>query len=113
LRGSATYSATKSYVTTFSESLAAELRSTGVHVTVVKPGFTYTEMSGAEAPDPESFIGRRVWLQAADVARAAVDAVEKGQLISVPGLPWKGIHGVVQSLPRAVVRTLSSRLAPI
>src|SRR3954453_20322852 len=85
LRGSATYSATKSYVTTFSESIAAELRSTGVHVTVVKPGFTYTEMGGDEAPDPGSFLGRRIWLQADRVARDAVEAVEKGRLICVPG----------------------------
>jgi uncharacterized protein len=113
LRGSATYAATKAYVTTFSESLAAELRGTGVNVTIVKPGFTHTEMNGAEAPDPSSFIGRWVWSQARDVATAAVDAVEHGRLITVPGVPWKGISAVVQALPRAAVRTISSRLAQI
>ena len=113
LRGSATYSATKSYVTTFSESIAAELRDTGVHVTVLKPGFTYTEMGGDEAPDPESFLGKRVWLQADRVARDAVDAVEKGRLICVPGGPWKAVNGLVQALPRPLVRTLSSRLDQI
>src|SRR3954452_3208427 len=113
LRGSATYAATKSYVTTFSESIAAELRGTGVHVTVLKPGFTYTEMSGGEAPDPASFVGRRVWLQADVVARAAVDAVEKGRLICVPGAQWKAVNGLVQALPRPVVRTLSSRIDQI
>ena len=113
LRGSATYSATKSYVTTFSESIAAELRGTGVHVTVVKPGFTYTEMGGDEAPDPSSFLGKHLWLQADRVARDAVDAVEKGRLICVPGGQWKAVNGLVQVLPRAVVRTLSSRLDQI
>src|SRR4051794_21045156 len=113
LRGSATYSATKAYVTTFSESIAAELRGTGVHVTVVKPGFTYTEMGGDEAPDPASFLGRRIWLQADRVARDAVDAVEKGRLICVPGAQWKTLNGLVQALPRPVVRSLSSRLVQI
>ena len=113
LRGSATYSSTKSYVTTFSESVAAELRGTGVHVTVVKPGFTYTEMGGEEAPDPQSFLGKRVWLQADRVARDAVDAVEKGKLICVPGPQWKALNAVVQALPRPLVRTLSSRLDQI
>ena len=113
LRGSATYSASKSYVTTFSESIAAELRDTGVHVTVLKPGFTYTEMGGEEAPDPESFMGKHLWLQADRVARDAVDAVERGRLICVPGAQWKAVNGLVQALPRPVVRTLSSRLDQI
>src|SRR4051812_5524014 len=113
LRGSATYAASKSYVTTFSESIAAELRGTGVHVTVVKPGFTYTEMGGDEAPDPASFLGKRLWLQADRVARDAVDAVEKGRLICVPGAQWKAVNGLVQALPRPVVRSLSSRLDQI
>ena len=113
LRGSATYSATKSYVTTFSESIAAELRGTGVHVTVVKPGFTYTEMGGDEAPDPASFLGRYLWLQADRVARDALDAVEQGRLICVPGAQWKAVNGLVQALPRPVVRALSSRLDQI
>jgi short-subunit dehydrogenase len=108
LRGFATYGATKAYVTTFSESIAADLRGTGVHVTCVKPGFTYTEMNDAGAPDPSSLMGR-LWLQPRDVATAAVDAVERGHLICVPGAAWKGVNGLVQALPRAAVRTLSSR----
>jgi short-subunit dehydrogenase len=113
LRGSATYAATKAYVTTFTESLAAELRGTGVHVTVVKPGFTFTEMSGSEAPPPESFAGRYLWSKAEDVARAAVDAVEKGKLICVPDAQWKAVSGVVQAVPRPLLRALSSRLPGI
>ncbi|HET6818178.1 MAG TPA: SDR family oxidoreductase [Mycobacteriales bacterium] len=113
LRGSATYAATKAYVTTFSESIAAELRGTGVHVTVLKPGFTYTEMGGDEAPDPASFVGRHLWLQADRVARDAVDAVERGRLICIPGGQWKAVNGLVQVLPRPVVRVLSSRLDQI
>jgi uncharacterized protein len=113
LRGSATYAATKAYVTTFSESIAAELRGTGVSVTVLKPGFTYTEMSGDEAPDPASFAGRRLWLQADAVAVAAVDAVSRGRLVCVPGAPWKALNGIVQALPRPLVRSLSSRLDQI
>ena len=50
----------KSFVTDFTEALAAELRGTGVHVTVLKPGYVWTEMN-PDGPDPTSFAGR-FWL---------------------------------------------------
>lgn len=112
LRGSATYSATKAFVTTFTESVASELKGTAVTVTVVKPGFTYTEINQEGAPDPASLMGR-MWMQADFVAEQAVDAAEKGQLICVPGVQWKAVNGLVQTLPRAVTRALSSRLPQI
>src|SRR5207248_5638578 len=39
----ATYSATKAFVLSFSEAIHEELRSHGVHVTCLCPGFTRTE----------------------------------------------------------------------
>jgi short-subunit dehydrogenase len=109
LPGFATYGATKAFVTSFTESLAFEVRGTGVHVTVLKPGYTYTEMSSG-APDPASLPGRLLWLDAEQVATAAVDAVTSGRLHCVPGATWKIADAVTQSLPRALVRTLSSRV---
>jgi hypothetical protein len=111
LRGYATYGATKAFVTSFTESIAFELRGTGVHVTVVKPGYTDTEMSGDEqVPAPGTLQRRLLWLDADRVARDAVEAVEAGRLHCVPGLTWKLTEGMIQSLPRAVVRAISSRV---
>ena len=112
LRGSATYAATKSFVTTFTESVAAELKGSGVTITVVKPGFTYTDINAEGAPDPASLMGR-MWMQADYVARSAVDAAQKGQLICVPGAQWKVVNGVVQTLPRAFTRAVTSRMPAI
>jgi len=112
LRGSATYAATKSFVTTFTESVAAELKGTGVTITVVKPGFTFTEINDTGAPDPGSLMGR-MWMQADYVARSAVDAAAKGQLICVPGPQWKVVNGLVQTLPRAVTRAITGRMPGI
>jgi short-subunit dehydrogenase len=79
-----------------------------VHVTVVKPGYTDTEMN----PDaPKAGLQRRVlWLDAEHVARAAVDAVERGRLHCVPGATWRVADTLIESLPRSAVRLLSSRV---
>jgi uncharacterized protein len=108
LQGYATYGATKAFVTSFTESIAFEVRRRGVHVTVVKPGYTDTEMN----PDaPKSGLQRRVlWLDAEQVARAAVEAVERGRLHCVPGATWRVADALIESLPRSAVRLLSSRV---
>ncbi|MBV9487019.1 MAG: SDR family oxidoreductase [Frankiaceae bacterium] len=107
LRGYATYSASKAYVTTFTEALAAEVRANGVHVTLLKPGYVWTEMN-PDGPARDSMQGR-IWLEADAVARHAVDAVEKGKLMSVPGVQWRAASGLIQALPRQLVRGLTSR----
>jgi uncharacterized protein len=108
LQGYATYGATKAFVTAFTESVAFEVRRHGVHVTVVKPGYTDTEMN----PDaPKSGLQRRLlWLDAAHVAKSAVDAVERGRLHCVPGSTWRIADTLIESLPRSAVRMLSSRV---
>ena len=108
LQGYATYGATKAFVTSFTESIAFEVRRTGVHVTVVKPGYTDTEMN-PQAPK-EGLQRRLMWLDADHVARAAVDAVERGRLHCVPGATWRVADTLIESLPRSAVRMLSSRV---
>lgn len=107
LRGFATYSATKAFVTRFSEALAAEVKRKGVHVTVLKPGYVWTEMN-PDGPDRKSLQGR-FWLEADAVARHALDAVEAGRLYSVPGAHWRAASGLINALPSQLVRGLSSR----
>jgi short-subunit dehydrogenase len=53
LPGNAMYSATKAFLSTFLESLRADLRGVGVAVTDVRPGFVDTQMTtGASGPHP-------------------------------------------------------------
>jgi short-subunit dehydrogenase len=112
LQGSATYAATKAFVTTLTESVAAELRGSGVHVTLLKPGFVRTDFQ--ETADVEvGFLPGLMWLDRHNVARAALNDVEKGRLISVPGMQYKALTGVVQAMPRPVLRALTSRIRPI
>jgi hypothetical protein len=107
LRGFASYAASKAFVTAFTESVAAEVRAAGVHVTVVKPGYVWTEMN-PDGPSRQSLQGR-FWLEAPQVAQAAIDAVERGKLVSVPGLHWRAVSGLVNALPHQLVRSLTTR----
>jgi short-subunit dehydrogenase len=107
LRGFATYSATKAFVIQFSEALHAEVKPSGVHVTVLKPGYVWTEMN-PEGPEPRSLAGR-FWLRPEVVARHALDAVEAGKLHSVPGAHYRLASAAVNALPDQLVRALSTR----
>ena len=109
LRALATYAASKAFVTAFTESLAADLQGTGVHVTLLKPGYVATEMN-PDAPDPTTRAGR-FWLQAEPVATAAIDAVERGRLMCVPGVHWRLASELIQAMPRQLVRSLTTRFS--
>ncbi len=58
LPGNAMYSATKAFLSTFLESVRADLRSVGVAVTDVRPGFVDTPMTDA-ASGPHPFLVER------------------------------------------------------
>ncbi|MFC5746802.1 SDR family NAD(P)-dependent oxidoreductase [Actinomadura rugatobispora] len=99
--GSATYGATKAYVTAFSESLHAEVAGRGVHVTALCPGFTRT--------DEESEPGL-LWLRRADVARAGLDAVAAGRALCVPGAQYKAALPALRMMPRPLLRAAANRM---
>lgn len=95
----AVYYASKAYVLSFTDAIAAELEGTGVTATTLCPGPTQSEFQDrAELNDTKIFEGQNLPTAAA-VAAYGYAAMEKGQRIAV--------HGTVNKL-----LSLSSRLLP-
>ena len=106
----ATYSATKAFVLSFTEAVHEEVRSSGVRVSCLCPGFTHTGfqatsgMYGSSLPDV-------VWQTASQVAEAAWSGLERNQAVVVPGVVNKATVVGVRLLPRSIVRKVSGYVA--
>ena len=81
----ATYGATKAFVTNFSESLHEEMRTSGVKVTAVLPGFTRTEFQERSGLSGNGGMPDFVWQSADECAAEAVAALAAGRAVVVPG----------------------------
>jgi short-subunit dehydrogenase len=106
--GNATYSASKAWVTMFSEALAIQLAGSGVTVTAVCPGFTHTEFHQRANVDM-SHVPERMWLDAADVVREGLADTFAGKPLSIPTRRYKALVGTARTLPRPVLRAVMTR----
>ncbi len=112
LPGMATYAATKAFVHALSEGVHGELARTGVSVTSLCPGPTRTEFSAvAGVEDVESGTPGFLLQDAAEVARAGVDGMERGRRTVVPGVQNKASAWGGRFVPRAVLLPLTRRAA--
>jgi len=102
-----TYSAAKAWVKTFSESLAAELKGTGVSVTALLPGLTKTEFHARADLDYRAY-PEAVWLTAADVAARGLADVRRGAVLSTPSLRYGLLGQVIRVMPRWLIRAVST-----
>ncbi|MEO6104551.1 MAG: SDR family oxidoreductase [Pseudoxanthomonas sp.] len=106
-QGHTMYGATKAWLIRFSECLALESASRGVHVTALCPGFTYSGFHDANGMRAQvSTLPKWLWQDSDTVARLGIDAVEAGRSRLVTG----GINRVVawacRYLPDPLVRLL-------
>ncbi|TMA95996.1 MAG: SDR family oxidoreductase [Deltaproteobacteria bacterium] len=107
----ATYVATKAFVLSFSESIAVELKGTGVHVLCVCPGFTRTEFQQKAEVDV-GLVPGMAWMSADDVADGAVRAVGR-RTVLVNGAMNSLAATTTRFLPRGMVaRMVAGMLRP-
>lgn len=100
---SGTYSAHKAWVRVFTESLAVELRGTGVTATSLNPGFVHTEFHERGEIDMAAY-PEVAWLNAEDVVATGLADVRRGAVLSTPSLRYRTLSAAARIAPRSAVR---------
>jgi len=99
--GHTLYAATKSFMIKASQSLHLENLSTGVHVSALCPGFTFSEFHDVNGTRD---LARQstpdwLWLGADEVAATGYEAAEANRPVCVTGVPNKAIAALAKILP--------------
>ncbi len=110
-KGNTLYPAGKSFLLKFSQSLNAEVKDRGVHVTAVLPGFVSTEFQAANNIPMNGGATRQFSQTPEQVAEEAWSRNEKGHEIVVPGMPPKLAAGLMRALPEPLMRMLTRSAA--
>ena len=96
-----TYFSSKAFLLAFSQGVAASLKGTGVSVTVVCPGPTYTAFNWHSTEDgSEPLPRKRYQMDVKDVAAGAYRGMQRRQRVVIPGAPNKALAALAKVLPR-------------
>ncbi|MGI9171358.1 MAG: SDR family NAD(P)-dependent oxidoreductase [Candidatus Nanopelagicus sp.] len=98
-----TYSAAKSYLTVFSESLHTELRGTDVKISALCPGFTQTEFH-SRGRMKMTALPIFMWLNSDKVVSKSWKYAKANRVICIPGWQYKILSAIARNAPRPIVR---------
>lgn len=109
--GQSLYTPIKAFLVRFSETLSLETEGTGVRVTALCPGLTYTEFH--DVNQTRKSVQRRapawMWLSAEEVAALGYAANEAGRAICITGAPNRAIAALARLLPESWALGLMGR----
>ncbi|MEW5808346.1 MAG: SDR family oxidoreductase [Actinomycetota bacterium] len=111
----ASYGAAKAFVLSYTEAMREELRGSGVIAAVVCPGPVRTEFGAAAGiPDEEAekMLPPFLWEQADAVARTAIDGLDRGRGVIVPGTPNRAAALLYRYAPHRLLLPLLGRSHP-
>lgn len=108
--GHTLYNAVKSYMIKFSQSLNLENQGTGVHISALCPGFTYSEFHDVNGMRSSmSAMPSYMWLDAPTVVKIGFEAVEANKAVVVSGLVNNLIATFVKLIPSSLALKLIAR----
>ena len=109
--GHTLYGSVKAAMIKFSESVEAECQTLGhkdVHCTALCPGFTWSEFHDVNGMrETTNKMPKWMWMDAAPVVKAGIEAVNRGQPVVVPGLFNKAVATLTRLLPEPAGRALA------
>jgi len=102
------YCATKTWISSFTEGLAIELRALGspVKVQALCPGFTYSEFHDRLGID-RGPIHKPLWMTADFVVEESLRGFDQGKLFVIPGWRYRLLVVFLKATPGAVMRRIS------
>lgn len=100
------YYASKSYILSFSEAIANELKNTGVTVTALCPGPTKTSFQEVVSENTSDNKISFNMANPSEVALYGYKAMQKGQTVAIPGL----LNKFLASLHRFVSRSMATKI---
>jgi len=104
---SATYSATKAFVSSFTNAVHEELRGTGVKAMALAPGFTHTEIHERANVENTQSLPEFLWQAPDEVVQAALKAYDKGRANCIPGAMNSVAAAFSSVFPAAVTRKVA------
>jgi short-subunit dehydrogenase len=106
------YGAAKTFVVSFSELLAREVRTHGVHVTAICPGLTRSEFhASSENAESVRRLPSWLWMDASTVARQGFDASSAGATVYVNGRINRLTVALFKHVPMPLVVAAGRRFA--
>ena len=97
--GDANYGPSKAYVIALSESLDLTLKSRGVRVSALCPGYTHTDFHAvADMLDVKDTTPGFLWYDADKVVREGLAAIERGRSVFCSGRLYRWVDPILQSV---------------
>jgi short-subunit dehydrogenase len=110
--GHTLYAASKAYLIKFSQALALENRALGVKVCALCPGLTQSEFHDAAGTrERMNRLPKWMWMDAADVVRDGLAAVDRGETVHVSGRVNRAMKALFKLLPDRTGEAIFDRRA--
>ncbi len=110
--GSASYAATKTWMTTFTEAVHVDLRSakSNVIVQALCPGFTYTEFHDRIGLDRRNIASEVWWHSAEEIVESSLEGLRRRKLFVIPGWRYRALVALLSKIPAALRIGIEARL---